>query len=62
MPTGIVGIILGANALREIGRRPDLPGRPMALTGIVFGALGAAITLIGWIALAVFVVISAKKG
>ena len=28
LPSGIIAIILGASSLREIARRPDLPGRP----------------------------------
>jgi hypothetical protein len=62
MPTGVIGVILGANALREIGKRPDLPGRRLALSGIIFGAIGAAVTLVGWIVLAVLIFNEARKG
>jgi hypothetical protein len=45
VPSGIIAIILGGTSLREIGRRPDLPGRGQAIWGIVCGVLGVLVTL-----------------
>ena len=41
------------SALREIGRRPDLPGHRQAVSGIVCGAIGVLISIAGWVILAV---------
>lgn len=48
LPAGIFGILMGANSLKEIARRPDLPGRGLAIAGIVFAGLGILVTLGYW--------------
>ena len=62
LPAGIIAIILGAHSLREIARRPDLPGRRQAIWGIVCGALGALVTVGGWTWLAIMVLTQMRRG
>lgn len=48
---GIIAIIFGAVAIRQIGREPNLGGRGMAVAGLVCGIVGVAgwVILIAWI-------------
>jgi hypothetical protein len=58
LPAGIIAIILGVNSLREIARRPDLPGRGRAIWGIVFGALGLLVS-VGFVV--AFIIMAARQ-
>lgn len=42
---GIIAIIFGAVAIRQIGREPNLGGRGMAIAGLVCGIVG----VVGWV-------------
>ena len=48
---GIIAIIFGAVAIRQIGREPNLGGRGMAIAGLVCGIVGVAgwVIFIAWI-------------
>lgn len=48
---GIIAIIFGAVAIRQIGREPNLGGRGMAVAGLVCGIVGVAgwVIFIAWI-------------
>lgn len=50
-PIGIIAIIFGAVAIRQIGREPNLGGRGMAIAGLVCGIVGVAgwVIFIAWI-------------
>src|SRR5262245_27941160 len=51
LPLSIAAFVIGANALREISRRPDLPGRDRAIAGMACGA-GSLLLVIGiWVAI-----------
>ena len=52
IPLAIVAIVSGINARREIARRPDLPGKGMAVAGISTGVL-AIVGGVGYLALIV---------
>ena len=43
---GLVAIVLGVMARRDIEREPGLGGRGMATTGIVLGAIGLVLAVI----------------
>lgn len=48
---GIIAVIFGAVAIRQIGRDPNLGGRGMAIAGLVCGIVGVAgwVIFIAWI-------------
>ena len=62
LPAGIIAVILGVASLREIARRPDLPGRQQAIGGIVCGALGALITVGAWTWFAIMLYTQMRRG
>ena len=43
---GVVAIVLGTMARREIQANPDLEGDGMALAGIITGAIGAVLAVV----------------
>lgn len=52
-PIGPIAIALGIFALRDLKRNPQKNGKGRAVTGIVLGSIGTAITLL-WAFLAIF--------
>ena len=44
-----LAIYFGLRALKEIDRRPELPGRSKAIAGIIFGAVGVLMTILVYV-------------
>jgi Domain of unknown function (DUF4190) len=58
---GILAIVFGAKALKQIRQDPGLSGKGRAWFGIIFGGLTTALT-VGWlVVVAIMVVIEAQR-
>jgi hypothetical protein len=47
-PLSVGGLWTGIRALKELGERPELPGRGLTITGVVLSSLGILASL-GWV-------------